>query len=95
MLLNAAAAIAVASDEGISDEAIIAGLEKILLALVAALRWCGEYQVTDGPAMLVDDYGHHPTEVKATIRGSPRWLAGKALGYGISAPSLQPNQRSV
>jgi UDP-N-acetylmuramate--alanine ligase len=27
----------------------------------------GEYPVTDGDAMLVDDYGHHPTEVKATI----------------------------
>jgi len=27
----------------------------------------GEYQVNQGSAMLVDDYGHHPTEVKATI----------------------------
>ena len=65
--LNAAAAIAVATDEGISDEAIIAGLEKFS-GVGRRFEMVGEYQVTDGPAMLVDDYGHHPTEVKATIQ---------------------------
>ena len=65
--LNAAAAIAVATDEGISDQAIIAGLEKFS-GVGRRFELVGEYQVTDGPAMLVDDYGHHPTEVKATIQ---------------------------
>ncbi len=65
--LNAAAAIAVATDEGISDQAIIAGLEKFS-GVGRRFELVGEYQVTDGLAMLVDDYGHHPTEVKATIQ---------------------------
>ncbi|MGB1402569.1 MAG: UDP-N-acetylmuramate--L-alanine ligase [Porticoccaceae bacterium] len=64
--LNAAAAIAVATDEGISDKAIIAGLENFS-GVGRRFEMVGEYQVNQGSAMLVDDYGHHPTEVKATI----------------------------
>lgn len=64
--LNAAAAIAVATDEGISDKAIIAGLEGFS-GVGRRFEIVGEYQVNQGSAMLVDDYGHHPTEVKATI----------------------------
>ena len=64
--LNAAAAIAVATDEGISDKAIIAGLENFS-GVGRRFEMVGEYQVDQGSAMLVDDYGHHPTEVKATI----------------------------
>lgn len=64
--LNAAAAIAVATDEGISDRAIIAGLEGFS-GVGRRFEIVGEYQVNQGLAMLVDDYGHHPTEVKATI----------------------------
>ncbi|MDB9953567.1 UDP-N-acetylmuramate--L-alanine ligase [Porticoccaceae bacterium] len=65
--LNAAAAIAVASDEGISDQAIIDGLSKFG-GVGRRFEVVGEYPVTGGDAMLVDDYGHHPTEVKATIQ---------------------------
>jgi UDP-N-acetylmuramate--alanine ligase len=64
--LNAAAAIAVATDEGISDKAIIAGLENFS-GVGRRFEMIGEYQVNQGSAILVDDYGHHPTEVKATI----------------------------
>ena len=64
--LNAAAAIAVATDEGISDKAISAGLENFS-GVGRRFEMVGEYQVNQGSAMLVDDYGHHPTEVKATI----------------------------
>jgi UDP-N-acetylmuramate--alanine ligase len=68
--LNAAAAIAVASDEGISDKAIIAGLEKFC-GVGRRFETIGEYPVGEGAnagiATLVDDYGHHPTELKATI----------------------------
>lgn len=68
--LNAAAAIAVASDEGISDKAIIAGLEKFC-GVGRRFETIGEYPIGEGAnagtATLVDDYGHHPTELKATI----------------------------
>lgn len=65
--LNAAAAIAVASDEGISDQAIIDGLCKFG-GVGRRFEMIGDYPVEGGSAMLVDDYGHHPTEVKATIQ---------------------------
>jgi len=65
--LNAAAAIAVASDEGISDQAIIDGLNSFG-GVGRRFEIYGEYPVAiDGQAMLVDDYGHHPTEIKATV----------------------------
>jgi UDP-N-acetylmuramate--alanine ligase len=67
--LNAAAAIAVATDEGISDKAIIAGLEKFC-GVGRRFETIGQYPVENskaGTATLVDDYGHHPTELKATI----------------------------
>ncbi|MDG1812726.1 MAG: UDP-N-acetylmuramate--L-alanine ligase [Porticoccaceae bacterium] len=65
--LNAAAAIAVASDEGISDQAIIDGLYKFG-GVGRRFEVIGDYPVEGGNAMLIDDYGHHPTEVKATIQ---------------------------
>ena len=65
-VLNAAAAIAVASDEGISDEAIITGLKEFG-GVGRRFEMVGNYPVKNGSAMLVDDYGHHPTELKATI----------------------------
>jgi UDP-N-acetylmuramate--alanine ligase len=65
--LNAAAAIAVATDEGISDQAIQSGLEKFC-GVGRRFEVVGQYRVESGEAILVDDYGHHPTEVKATIQ---------------------------
>lgn len=65
-VLNAAAAIAVASDEGISDDAILKGLAKFE-GVGRRFEMYGDFSVPGGQAMLVDDYGHHPTEVKATI----------------------------
>ncbi len=64
--LNAAAAIAVASDEGICDSSITEGLRKFR-GVGRRFEILGNYAATDGNALLVDDYGHHPTEVSATI----------------------------
>lgn len=66
-VLNATAAIAVASEEGVSDIAIQNSLASFL-GVGRRFQIYGEYIVGDGaPAMLVDDYGHHPREVAATI----------------------------
>ena len=64
--LNAAAAIAVATDEGIEDARIIAGLANFG-GVGRRFEIYGEYPVAGGQAMLVDDYGHHPSEIAATI----------------------------
>lgn len=65
--LNALATIAVATDEGVSDEAIIAGLARFD-GVGRRFQILGQLEHERGQAMLVDDYGHHPTEVEATIK---------------------------
>ncbi|MCL2894097.1 UDP-N-acetylmuramate--L-alanine ligase [Brenneria tiliae] len=72
--LNAAAAVAVAMDEGIDDEAILSALERFE-GTGRRFDFLGEYSLErvngqSGSAMLVDDYGHHPTEVDATIKAA-------------------------
>ena len=66
-ILNAAAAITVATDEGVCDEAIQSGLSGFQ-GVERRFEVYGEYSVGSGSAMLVDDYGHHPREVAATIK---------------------------
>jgi len=65
-ILNAAAAVAVATDEGISDKAIQEGLRSFQ-GVGRRFQRYGEFDIEGGSVMLVDDYGHHPTEVAATI----------------------------
>lgn len=69
-VLNATAAIAVATDEKISDLAIQTALEKFE-GVGRRFEQLGVFEVGDevnsGTAMLVDDYGHHPREVQAVI----------------------------
>ncbi|WP_188149897.1 UDP-N-acetylmuramate--L-alanine ligase [Teredinibacter waterburyi] len=67
-VLNATAAIAVATDEGIGDEYIQNGLAQFL-GVGRRFEIYGEYHVGGSETvMLVDDYGHHPREVAATIK---------------------------
>lgn len=65
-VLNALATIAVATDEGLESEDIEAGLNGFL-GVGRRFTVKGEFSVGDGSAMLVDDYGHHPTEINAVI----------------------------
>ncbi len=65
--LNAAAAVVIASDEGIADKAIREGIRKFS-GVGRRFDVQGEFPVGDGSVMLIDDYGHHPTEVAATLR---------------------------
>ncbi len=66
-VLNALATIAIATDEGIGDEAILAGLAGFQ-GVGRRFQVYGELPLEGGSAMLVDDYGHHPREVAAVIR---------------------------
>ncbi len=69
-VLNAIAAIAVATEEGLDDSAIQSGLATFS-GVGRRFQVYGEFDVEfdgdTGTAMLVDDYGHHPTEVAATV----------------------------
>ena len=65
-VLNALAAIVVALDEGVDDDAILTALAKFQ-GVGRRFQIHGEFEVEAGKVLMVDDYGHHPTEVKATI----------------------------
>jgi UDP-N-acetylmuramate--alanine ligase len=65
-VLNALAAIAVATDEGIDDEAIVNALANFG-GIGRRFELLGNFNTEKGEVCLVDDYGHHPTEVRATI----------------------------
>ncbi|MDD9896274.1 MAG: UDP-N-acetylmuramate--L-alanine ligase [Gammaproteobacteria bacterium] len=64
--LNTTAAVVIASDEGISDKDIKNGIENFA-GVGRRFDIQGEFELEDGSAMLIDDYGHHPTEVAATL----------------------------
>ncbi|GAD01016.1 UDP-N-acetylmuramate--L-alanine ligase [Agarivorans albus] len=67
--LNAAAAIAVASEDGIEDAAIVEALNRFA-GIGRRFQQYGEFATGNGSALLVDDYGHHPTEVLATVKAA-------------------------
>ena len=64
--LNATAAFAVAKDEGIETSAILAALKKFE-GIGRRFEQYGEFDTGRGKVLLVDDYGHHPSEVAATL----------------------------
>ncbi|WP_106478373.1 UDP-N-acetylmuramate--L-alanine ligase [Phytohalomonas tamaricis] len=74
--LNALAAIAVATDAGVSDQAIVRALASFA-GVGRRFQVHGHYALPKGEmtaspeggsVMLVDDYGHHPREVEMVIR---------------------------
>jgi UDP-N-acetylmuramate--alanine ligase len=65
-VLNALAVIAVAMDEGVSDEAIVNGL-KNFDGVGRRFQVNGNFDTPNGQVMLVDDYGHHPRELAVTL----------------------------
>ena len=65
-VLNALAAIAIAHELGVSGAAIQAGLSAFK-GVGRRFQISGEIETSKGQVLLVDDYGHHPTELAATI----------------------------
>ena len=63
---NALAAIAVADELQIADEAVVGALEKFE-GIDRRFQILGEIETKAGKVLLIDDYGHHPTEIAATI----------------------------
>lgn len=66
-VLNALAAIAVAQELGVDDAAIqraLAGFQGI----GRRFQMYGEISTGAGKVLLIDDYGHHPREIAATVK---------------------------
>ena len=66
-VLNALAAIAIAVELGISDSVIRKALNEFE-GVGRRFTQYGEIKTDSGVVRLVDDYGHHPTEMEATMR---------------------------
>lgn len=65
--LNATAAVVVASDERVSDASIVHGINHFS-GVGRRFEVLGDFPLPrQGKVMIVDDYGHHPREVQATI----------------------------
>ena len=77
-VLNALAGIAVARDEGVDDASICQALTEFA-GIGRRFEQLASFTTQQGSMVLVDDYGHHPSEVKATIRAMRQGWPDKRL----------------
>ncbi|HEY4732562.1 MAG TPA: UDP-N-acetylmuramate--L-alanine ligase, partial [Gammaproteobacteria bacterium] len=77
-VLNALAAIAVAHELGVTDEAILHGLQRFQ-GIGRRLQVQGDIQTAAGKIMVVDDYAHHPREIAATVNAIRDGWPGRRL----------------
>lgn len=75
---NALAAIAVAEELQIADQAVVAALESFE-GIDRRFQNQGEIETANGRVMLVDDYGHHPTEIAATLAAARAGWPGRRI----------------
>ncbi len=68
-VLNSLAAVVVATELDIPDDVIAHALLNFQ-GIDRRLQQLGEIQWPGGRALIVDDYGHHPTEVAATLEAA-------------------------
>ena len=80
-VLNATAAVAIGLQLGVSPEQIAAGLDSFR-GVDRRFQVKGE----ERGVTVVDDYGHHPTEIRATLR------AARECGYGRVLVLFQPHR---
>lgn len=78
-VLNALAAIAIATELEIENAAILAALEKFK-GVGRRFQNYGSLPITSGGSYtLVDDYGHHPVELEATLAAARGAFPGRRL----------------
>jgi UDP-N-acetylmuramate--alanine ligase len=65
-VLNATAAISVAIELGVGIDVIRSALA-VFAGIDRRLQVLGKVETDAGPVLFVDDYGHHPTEIAATL----------------------------
>jgi UDP-N-acetylmuramate--alanine ligase len=68
-VLNALAAIAVATEFKVSDRAIVSALKKFA-GIGRRFQNYGDFALQKGIVTLIDDYGHHPREVDVTFQAA-------------------------
>ncbi len=88
-LLNALAVCAVALDEGLTPDQLAAGL-----ASFAGVRRRQEVRGEAGGVVVVDDFAHHPTAVRETLRAArQRWPHRRLIA--VFEPRSNSSRRKV
>ena len=78
-VLNALAAIAVATELGVAEKSIVKALAEFS-GVGRRFQRCGDIALDSGGAFtLVDDYGHHPAEMAATLEAARGAFPGRRL----------------
>ncbi|HKE44354.1 MAG TPA: UDP-N-acetylmuramate--L-alanine ligase [Steroidobacteraceae bacterium] len=77
-VLNSLAAIAVGTELGVSDEALSRALENFQ-GIDRRLQLIGEVDTAQGHITIIDDYGHHPTEIAATVEAVRQGWPGRRV----------------
>jgi len=79
-VLNALAAIAVAAELELPDEAVVKGLAEFT-GVGRRFQTYGELPTSagDGTFTLIDDYGHHPAEMAATLAAARGAFPGRRV----------------
>ena len=80
-LLNATAAVAIGVQLGVAPEQIAAGLDSF-----RGVDRRFQIKGVERGVTVVDDYGHHPTEIRATLK------AARECGYGRVLVLFQPHR---
>lgn len=78
-VLNALAAIAVAHELGVDDDKIRSGLENFQ-GIARRFQIHGQITTSAGQMLLIDDYAHHPNEIKQVLKAvSEGWPARRRV----------------
>lgn len=75
---NALAAVAVAAEMGVSDALICTGFAKFG-GVKRRFTKVGEVAVGDGVVTVIDDYGHHPVEIRAVLAAAREGVQGRVI----------------
>ncbi len=84
---NAVAAVTAAKQIGVDDESI-----KKALSSFKGVKRRFEYRIRDAKVIYIDDYGHHPAELKACISSIKELFPGKKI-TGVFQPHLYSRTR--
>jgi len=76
--LNAAAAYVLALEEGVPELVINSALENFM-GINRRMQVLGEVKFKDYSSLVVDDYGHHPTEIRNTLEAIKEGHPGKKI----------------
>ncbi len=93
---NALAAIAVGLERGMSDEAVQRGFAGFG-GVKRRFTKVGEVALEGGAATIIDDYGHHPVEIRAVLAAAREGVAAGAAegaGQGRVIAVCQPHRYS-